>query len=46
VVVVCAPDRLARNFTHQMVVLEELERRGVRVVVIDRPLSDDRTSSW
>jgi site-specific DNA recombinase len=41
VVVVCAPDRLARNFTHQMVVLEELERRGVRVIFCDRPLSDD-----
>src|SRR5436190_20487015 len=37
----CAPDRLARNFVHQMVVLEELERRGVRVVFIDRPWSDD-----
>jgi site-specific DNA recombinase len=41
VVLVCAPDRLARNFVHQMVVLEGLERRGVRVVFIDRPLSDD-----
>jgi site-specific DNA recombinase len=41
VVVVTAPDRLARNFVHQMVGLEELERRGVRVVFIDRPLSDD-----
>src|SRR5215218_1056875 len=41
VVLVCAPDRLARNFVHQMVVLEELERRGVRVVFIDRPLSND-----
>jgi site-specific DNA recombinase len=41
VVVICAPDRLARNFTHQMVVLEELERRGVPVVFCDRPLSDD-----
>jgi site-specific DNA recombinase len=41
VVVVTAPDRLARNFVHQMVVLEELERRGVRVVFCDRPLSDD-----
>ena len=40
-VVVCSPDRLARNFVHQMVVLEELERRGVRVVFCDRPLSDD-----
>jgi site-specific DNA recombinase len=41
VVVVTAPDRLARNFVHQMVVLEELERRGVRVVFCDRPCSDD-----
>jgi site-specific DNA recombinase len=41
VVLVCAPDRLARNFTHQMVVLEELERRGVQVVFCDRPLTDD-----
>src|SRR5262245_54093504 len=41
VVLVTAPDRLARNFTHQMVVLEELQRRGVPVVFCDRPLSDD-----
>src|SRR5437867_5056834 len=40
-VLVTAPDRLARNFVHQMVVLEELERRGCRVQFIDRPLSDD-----
>src|SRR5215218_1899248 len=40
-VVICSPDRLARNFVHQMVVLEELERRGVRVVFCDRPLSED-----
>jgi site-specific DNA recombinase len=41
VVVVTAPDRLARNFVHQMVIMEELQRRGVRVVFCDRPLSDD-----
>jgi site-specific DNA recombinase len=41
VVLVAAPDRLARNFVHQMVVLEELQRRGVPVVFIDRPLTDD-----
>ncbi|HSK36232.1 MAG TPA: recombinase family protein, partial [Actinomycetota bacterium] len=41
VVLVAAPDRLARNFVHQMVVLEELQRRGVSVVFIDRPLTDD-----
>jgi Resolvase, N terminal domain len=41
VVLVTAPDRLARNFVHQMVVLEELQPRGVRVVFCDRPCSDD-----
>jgi site-specific DNA recombinase len=41
VVVVTAPDRLARNFVHQMVIMEELQRRGVRVVFCDRPCSDD-----
>ena len=41
VVLLTAPERLARKFAHQLVVLEELERRGVRVLFIDRPLSDD-----
>ena len=41
VVLVTAPDRLARKLVHQMVVLEELERHGVRVVFCDRPPSDD-----
>ena len=40
-VLMTAPDRLARNYVHQMVVLEELERRGVRVQFMDRPLSND-----
>src|SRR5258708_17166 len=41
VVLVTAPDRLARNYVHQMVILEELERHGISVVFIDRPRSDD-----
>jgi site-specific DNA recombinase len=41
VVLITAPDRLARNFVHQMVIMEELQRRGVRVVFCDRPCSDD-----
>jgi site-specific DNA recombinase len=41
VVVITAPDRLARHFMHQMVVLEEWERAGVQVVFIDRPPSHD-----
>ena len=40
-VLITAPDRLARKYVHQMIVLEELERQGCRVVFIDRPLSDD-----
>ncbi len=35
------PDRLARNYVHQMVLLEELERDRCRVQFLDRPLSDD-----
>jgi DNA invertase Pin-like site-specific DNA recombinase len=41
VVVITAPDRLARHFVHQMVVLEEWERAGIQVVFIDRPPSHD-----
>src|SRR5438874_2150654 len=40
-ILITAPDRLARNYVQQMVLLEELDRRGCRVQFIDRPLSDD-----
>jgi hypothetical protein len=40
-VVITAPDRLARHFVHQMVVLDEWERAGIQVVFIDRPPSRD-----
>ena len=40
-VLVTAPDRLARNYVHQMVLLEELARHGCQVVCIDRPPADD-----
>ena len=36
-----APDRLARNYVHQMVVLEELERTGCEVEFLDRPMTED-----
>jgi len=39
--VITAPDRLARHFVHQMVVLDEWERAGIAVVFIDRPPSRD-----
>ena len=40
-VLITAPDRLARNYVHQVVVIDELERRGVKVEFLDRPMSDD-----
>lgn len=40
-VLITEPDRLARNYVHQMVVIEELEHRGVRVEFLDRPMSND-----
>jgi len=40
-VLVTSPDRLARNYVHQMLLLEELERCGCPVCFIDRPLSND-----
>lgn len=35
-ILITTPDRLARNYVHQMVLLEELERVGCRVVFSDR----------
>ena len=37
-VYVLSPDRLARRYAHQMVLIEELEACGVRVVFVNRPL--------
>ncbi len=35
------PDRLARNFVHQALLLEELQAKGCRVEFLDRPMSQD-----
>ncbi|PKO14686.1 MAG: preprotein translocase subunit TatB [Chloroflexi bacterium HGW-Chloroflexi-10] len=40
-VILTAPDRLARNYVHQMVLLEELEKQGCQVLFLDRPMSQD-----
>lgn len=40
-VLITTPDRLARNYVHQMVILEELESQECRVEFLDRPMSDD-----
>ncbi len=39
--VLTAPDRLARNYVHQMVLLEEFEQQGCEVEFLDRPMSQD-----
>jgi len=40
-VVVAAPDRLARNYVHQVLLIDELAGYGCRVEFLDRPMSDD-----
>jgi site-specific DNA recombinase len=40
VVFIHAPDRLARNYVYQHVVLEELDRRGVEVHFVESPLGE------
>jgi site-specific DNA recombinase len=41
VVVVTAPDRLARNYVHQVLLIEELAGHGCQVEFLDRPMSSD-----
>jgi predicted site-specific integrase-resolvase len=41
VVGVLSPDRLARKYAYQVLLLEELGRWGCEVVFVDRPISDD-----
>src|SRR5262245_29241604 len=41
VVIITAPDRLARKYVQQVLLLEEFERRGVRVEFVERPMSTD-----
>ena len=39
--VLTAPDRLARNYVHQMLLIEELEQGGCQVEFVERPMSQD-----
>ncbi|MBV9778221.1 MAG: recombinase family protein, partial [Acetobacteraceae bacterium] len=41
VVAVLSPDRLARKYAHQVLLLEEFRRAGVEVVFLQHPISDD-----
>jgi|SRR5262245_58046166 len=44
-VLITAPDRLARNYVHQMLLGDELTQRGCRVEFVERPMSDDPQAS-
>src|ERR671916_3409460 len=41
VVAVFSPDRLARRYAYQVLLLEEFRRAGCEVVFLHRPISDD-----
>lgn len=41
VVLITAPDRLARKYVHQVLLIEELEHHGCRVEFLDRPMTQD-----
>lgn len=41
VVAVLSPDRLARKYAYQVLLLEELRRAGVEVVFLHHPISED-----
>lgn len=38
---VTAPDRLARKYAHQMLLLEEFEQAGCQIEFVERPMSQD-----
>ena len=40
-ILLTAPDRLARNYVHQVLLIEELQRHGCQVEFFDRPMSQD-----
>lgn len=41
VILITAPDRLARQYAHQVLVMYELEQLGCSVVFLERPMSND-----
>src|SRR3954462_4912168 len=40
-ILITAPDRLARNYVHQVLLLEELQGPGCEVRFLDRPMNQD-----
>src|SRR3954451_10063295 len=41
VIAILSPDRLARKYAYQVLLLEELGRSGCEVVFVDHPISED-----
>jgi hypothetical protein len=41
IIVMLSPDRLARNYVHQMVLIEEFEKNGCKVEFVERPMSSE-----
>jgi len=41
IVLITAPDRLTRNYVHQVLLLEELQRHGCEVHFVEHPMSQD-----
>jgi site-specific DNA recombinase len=40
-ILITAPDRLARNYVHQMLLIEEFQNMGCQVQFLERPMSQD-----
>lgn len=40
-IIITDPDRLARKYVHQVLLVEELQRYGARVEFLERPMSQD-----
>ena len=40
-ILITEPDRLARNYVHQVLLVEELQKHGAEIVFFDRPMSRD-----
>jgi site-specific DNA recombinase len=40
-ILITAPDRLARNYVHQVLLVEALQKHGAEVAFLDRPMSRD-----
>lgn len=41
IVLITTPGRLARNYVHQVLLLDELKSKGCQVIFLEHPMSDD-----